>query len=130
MDNINFNDFDKLGMSLTIGENTYYIKGIPYPIEKDIYKRIPEYNDVFKNLFNITDEQEQRMKDWILGILNFKKNGENNLTEEIFIDIGMTGVITCFISIINFVTRRISAMQGISGMQEKKTAENITENPK
>jgi hypothetical protein len=129
MDNINFNDFEKLGISLTIGENTYYIKGIPYPIEKDIYKRIPEYNEIFKNLFNITDEQLQRMKDWIIGILNYKKNG-NNVTEEIFEEIGLTELITCFVVIINFVTKRISAMQGISGMQEKKTAESITENPK
>ncbi len=129
MDNINFNDFEKLGISLTIGENTYYIKGIPYPIEKDIYMRIPEYNEVFKDFFSIKDEQLQRMKDWIIGTLNFKKNG-NNVKEDIFDEIGLSELIACFMVIIKFVTNRITAMQSISGLEQKKTVENITENPK
>jgi hypothetical protein len=128
MNNINFNDFEKLGISLTIGENTYYIRGIPYPIEKDIYKRIPEYNDVFKNLFAVKDEQLETIKEWIIGILNYKKNG-NNVNESLFDEMGLTEVITAFVAIINFVTKRITSMQSVFG-EEKKNIEIIEEKQK
>jgi len=125
MKNINFNEFKKMGMTLTIGENNVLVQFIPYPVEKEIYTKMGALQDLFGNVMSITDEQIEMMKNWIWQIISHKRN-ENKVTEAIFDEIGLTEIIAITVALIQFISTRIASMQGLFGTDDtpqKKTAE-------
>ena len=122
MKNINFNDFNKMGMILEIGDKKIKIQFIPYPVEKEIYLKMTEVQEMLTNLATVKEEGLEMIKNWIWQIISHKKN-ENDVTEEIFEELGITDMITIMLALIQFITKRIIGMQEIFADEttEKKT---------
>ena len=89
MKNINFNEFKKMGMTLTIGDKNILVQFIPYPVEKEIYTKMGTLQGLFGDIMSITEEQIDMIKNWIWQIISHKRN-ENDVTEEIFEELGIT----------------------------------------
>lgn len=127
MKNINFNEFKKMGMTLTVGDKEILIQFIPYPVEKEIYTKMGTLQNLFSDVMSITDEQIEMIKNWIWQIISHKRN-ENDVTEAIFDEIGMTEIIAIMLALIQFITERILGMNSIfNEPTQKKTAEKTEE---
>jgi hypothetical protein len=87
-----------------------------------MYTNAESINSILTDISKIKDEDIERFKNWIYQILSHKKN-ENNITMEIFDNIGLTDIITITLAIMGFITRRISNMTEILGVNDsqKKT---------
>ncbi len=125
MKNINFNEFKKMGMTLEIGDKSILIQFIPYPVEKEIYTKMADIQELLGNIATITDEQIEMIKNWIWQIISHKRNENEGVTEEIFDEIGITEMIAIMIALIQFITERITGMKKlfVDESTEKKTVD-------
>ena len=77
MKQVNLNELKQVGMNLIIEGKTYNIEFIPYIIEKDIYDNMEKLNEAFQNIYSISEDWINKIKDWIWKLLTHKKNGNN-----------------------------------------------------
>jgi hypothetical protein len=123
MKELNLNKLSNQGISITIDENTYSIKFIPFIVEKDIYTNMSSLTEKFQDPMNkILDEDWDNMYKWIGQILGHPKNNAN-FDEKILDNIGTTEIIMIMIQLVTFISERIVQMSSAFGSDAEKKAE-------
>jgi hypothetical protein len=130
MKQISFSNLKTLGMNLNIDDKNYNIEFIPYPIEKDIYNNMEKLDKELKNIYNLSDEWLEKIKNWIWNIISHKKNNNEvpKDIEEFFYNLGLAEIIQLTIELINFIARRVKNMaeEFKTELNEQETMEKKT----
>lgn len=123
MAEINFEEFKSKRLKLDgIGDKPINIEFIPYPIEKELFNNIQDWQNVLANK-NSDVEKTDRMREIVLDVIKHPKNKNDSIDED---EIGLVQSFSIMMALIRLISERVIVMNSqFVDEEQKKTIPKV-----